>query len=216
MEIIDYCLEKSTLPSSDCENIETYTRSNVHGQQMLIGKLEASFLGFLIRSLNVKRILELGTFTGYSALSMAENLPVDGEVITIDINIKTVELAKMFWEKSIHGSKIKSILGEGLSKIPELEGEFDLVFIDADKRNYLNYLKLTLPRLSKNGIIVMDNVLWAGRVAVNPQDEINLPSSETHRNTKFIREVNDYISKDKSLYGTLLPIRDGIFLIKKF
>ncbi len=210
-KIEDYCLAKSNLPSQDCLRIEEHTKANVHGANMLIGKMEASFLGFLLRSIHAKRVLELGTYTGYSALAMAENLPTDGEVITLDINEKTVELAKKFWSESAAGAKIKSIIGPALEIIPTLAGEFDLVFIDADKRNYLPYLKLVIPKLSENGIIVIDNVLWSGRVL--PGAEID--QEEEHRNTKFIREVNDYILADQSLYGTLLPIRDGMFLIKK-
>ncbi len=215
MNIVDkaieqYCIEKSNRPSSDCDKIETYTRANVHGAQMLIGKMEASILGFLLRSINAKRVLELGTFTGYSALAMAENLPIDGEVITVDVNDKTVSLAKEFWASSKHGYKIKSMLGEGLKIVPELDGKFDLVFIDADKRNYLLYLEKSLELLTEKGMIVIDNVLWAGRVVEAPGD-----SEDEHRNTKFIRELNDTIAKREDLYGTLLPLRDGMFLIKK-
>jgi caffeoyl-CoA O-methyltransferase len=210
-EIEKYCIEKSNCPSMDCEMIENYTRENVHGAQMLIGKLEASLLGFLIQSVGVKRILELGTFTGYSALSMAEQLPDDGSVITLDINEKTVNLAKEFWAKAKHGHKIQSIIGEAINIIPTLDGHFDMAFIDADKRNYLNYLKLIIPRLSPKGFIVIDNVLWSGRVLEGTDKD----QQDEHRNTKFIREVNDYISKDSSLFATLLPIRDGMFLIKK-
>lgn len=216
MNIVDkaieqYCIEKSNRPSSDCDKIETYTRANVHGAQMLIGKMEASILGFLLRSINAKRVLELGTFTGYSALAMAENLPIDGEIITIDVNDKTVTLAKEFWGNSKHGYKIKSILGEGLKIVPELEGKFDLVFIDADKRNYLPYLEMLLPKLTHQGMIVIDNVLWSGRVL----ESAKVDPEEEHRNTKFIRELNNWIAKNNDLYGTLLPIRDGMFLIKK-
>lgn len=210
-KIEEYCLSKSSLPSGDCLKIEEHTRANVHGANMLIGKMEASFLGFLLRSISAKRVLELGTFTGYSALAMAENLPNDGEVITVDVNEKTVELAKKFWSEAQSGFKIKSILGSGLEVIPTLSGFFDLVFIDADKRNYLPYLKLILPKLSPKGMIVIDNVLWSGRVLPGAEQD----KEEEHRNTKFIREVNDYIASDKTLYGTLMPIRDGMFLIKK-
>lgn len=210
-EIEQYCIEKSNRPSSDCDKIETYTRANVHGAQMLIGKMEASILGFLLRSINAKRVLELGTFTGYSALAMAENLPIDGEIITVDVNDKTVSLAKEFWASSKHGYKIKSMLGEGLKIVPELEGKFDLVFIDADKRNYLPYLEMLLPRLTHQGMIVIDNVLWSGRVL----ESAKVDPEEEHRNTKFIRELNNWIAKNNDLYGTLLPVRDGMFLIKK-
>ena len=211
-KIEDYCISKSNIPSSDCQSIEEYTRANVHGAGMLIGKMEASFIGFLLRSIKAKRVLELGTFTGYSALTMAENLPDNGEIITVDINKETVDLALGFWAKSAHGHKIKSKLGSGLDIIPTLTGKFDFVFIYADKRNYIDYLKLTAPLLSENGIIVIDNVLWGGQV---------LPGSEStgsdlrDRNTEFIRLVNDYVADSKDFYGTLMPIRDGMFLIQK-
>lgn len=215
MKLIDeqiekYCIEKSNVPSSLCNDLELYTRENVHGAQMLIGKMEASLLGFFIRSIGAVRILELGTFTGYSALAMAEQLPANGELITLDINEKTVQLAKTYWEKSPHGTKIKSLLGPGLETLNQVQGKFDLVFIDADKRNYLLYLEKSLELLTEKGMIVIDNVLWAGRVVEAPGD-----SEDEHRNTKFIRELNDTIAKREDLYGTLLPLRDGMFLIKK-
>lgn len=211
-KVEEYCISKSNLPSSDCLAIEEYTRANVHGAGMLIGKMEASFIGFLLRSIKAKRVLELGTFTGYSALTMAEHLPADGEIITVDINKETVALAQDFWGKSAHGHKIKSVLGSGLEIIPTLGGKFDFIFIDADKRNYIEYLKLTVPMLSENGMIVIDNVLWGGQV---------LPGSEStgndlrDRNTEFIRAVNDYIAENTDLYGTLMPIRDGMFLVQR-
>jgi caffeoyl-CoA O-methyltransferase len=211
-KVEEYCISKSNLPSKDCLAIEEYTRANVHGAGMLIGKMEASFIGFLLKSIKAKRILELGTFTGYSALTMAEHIPVDGEIITVDINQETVKLAKEFWAKSEHGHKIKSVLGSGLDIIPTLTGKFDFVFIDADKRNYIDYLKLTVPMLSPNGMIVIDNVLWGG--AVLPDVVLDL-TQHRDRNTEFIRLVNDYVAASEDLYGTLMPIRDGMFLIQK-
>lgn len=211
-KIEEYCVSKSNLPSESCRELEKYTRANVHGSNMLIGQMEASFIGFLLRSINAKRILELGTFTGYSALTMAENIPQDGEIITVDINKETVELAKTFWSKSSVGHKIKSVLGSGLDIIPTLSGSFDFVFIDADKRNYIDYLKLTVPMLSKNGMIVIDNVLWSGKVL---PDAVLDQGEHYDRNTEFIRLVNDYIAESTDLYATLLPIRDGMFLVRR-
>lgn len=209
-KILEYCIDKSDTPSRLCGELETFTRENVHGAQMLIGKMEASILGFLLRSIQAKRVLELGTFTGYSALCMAEELPSDGELITLDVNEKTVEIAKSYWEKSPHGKKITSIIGPGLETLKTLKGPFDFVFIDADKRNYLPYLEYALENLSEQGMIVIDNVLWSGRVVDGPTD-----SEDEHRNTKFIRELNDTIKKRSDLYGSLLPVRDGMFLITK-
>lgn len=211
-KIEEYCISKSTLPSTDCDRIEEYTRANVHGAQMLIGKMEASFIGFLLRSIEARRVLELGTYTGYSALAMAENLPLDGEIITVDINETTVKLAREFWSQSKHGHKITSRLGSGLDIIPTLTAPFDLVFIDADKRNYIDYLKLAVPMLSAKGMIVIDNVLWDGKVLPDATLDVG---EHRDRNTEFIRKVNDYIATEPTLYGTLLPIRDGMFLVKK-
>lgn len=203
-KIENYSISKSTRPSKNAEAIEDFTKKNVPMSQMLTGKMEASVLGFLIRSIKAKKVLEIGTYTGYSALAMAENLPKNGVVYTLDINEETTALAKSFWAKSPHGKKIKSILGpakEGLSKI---KGKFDFIFIDADKVNYLDYFKISLKMLTKDGIIAVDNVLWSGQV-LDPKDE----------NTKAICALNDFISSKKSLVKTLLPIRDGIFLVKK-
>ena len=197
-KIENYCIGKSTLPSADCQRIEDYTRAHVHGAQMLIGKMEASFIGFLLRSIKARRVLELGTFTGYSALSMAENITDDGEIITVDINVKTVSLAQDFWNQSAHGHKIKSLIGSGMDIIPTLKGQFDFIFIDADKRNYIDYLKMTVPMLSEN---------------VLPDAELDL-KEHYDRSTEFVRLVNDYIADEPSLYGTLLPIRDGMFLVR--
>jgi len=204
-KILDYCIEKSNTPSEISGELESFTRDKVPMSQMLVGKMEASFLGFLLRAINAKRVLEIGTFTGYSALSMAENLPAGGELITLDINQETTDMAQSFWNKSAHGKKIKALIGSALEIIPTLDGDFDFVFIDADKENYLNYLNISLKKLTPGGMVAIDNVLWSGTVLDKPKDIY----------TKAIQEINNFIAKDNSLYGTLLPVRDGIFLVKK-
>ncbi|TDJ04975.1 MAG: methyltransferase domain-containing protein [Deltaproteobacteria bacterium] len=205
-KILDYCIKKSNTPSEIADELEHHTIEKVSMSQMLVGKMEASILGFLLRAVGAKRVLEIGTFTGYSALAMAENLPEDGELITLDINPETTEIAKSFWKKSPHGKKITSILGPAVEIIKELEGQFDFIFIDADKENYLNYLNISLNKLTPNGIIAIDNVLWSGSV---------LNDGEIDSSTSAIKTINDFIENDSSLYATLLPVRDGIFLVKK-
>lgn len=207
-KIMNYAISKSNIPSKDCELIELETTTKHPLGHMVCGKLEASLLGFLIHSCNVKRVLELGTFTGYSSLAMAEQLPEDGEVVTIDKNKKINAAAQKFWANSKHKTKIMPIFGAAIDKIPQLNGKFDLVFIDADKANYLNYLKLVLPILTSNGVIVVDNVLFGGTVIKDLELEEN-------KSTRYISELNDFIEESEDLYGTLIPIRDGIFLIKK-
>lgn len=204
-ELEDYAISKSNNPSEVCNELEEYTRKHIDMSQMLVGKMEASFLGFLIKSLNVKNIVEFGTFTGYSALAMAEALPEDGTVTTFDINTENGNVAKRFWSKSGANSKITQIIGPALESIQNYNKLIDLAFIDADKENYLNYLNACLEKLSPTGIVVIDNVLWSGNV---------LKPAKT-ASTKGIQEVNDFIANNDHLYGTLLPIRDGMFLIKK-
>lgn len=203
-KIENYCISKSSRPSKNADRIEDFTKKNVPMSQMLTGKMEASMLGFLIRTSGAKKVLEIGTFTGYSALAMAENLPKNGLVYTLDINKETTALAKGFWAKSPHGKKIRSILCPAKEGLLKIKDKFDFIFIDADKVNYLDYFKISLKMLTKNGMIAIDNVLWSGKV-LDPKDE----------ETKAICALNDFISSKKGFYKTLLPIRDGLFLVKK-
>ena len=163
-KITDYCLEKSHLPPSLCDELETYTQNHVDMAQMLSGKMVASFLGFLLSSHNARRVLEVGTYTGYSALAMASELPSNGQVVTLDISPETTTIAKKFWARSRHGKKILPLLGPALDTMDKLDPPFDLVFIDADKKNYLHYLQRALKLISPQGIIVLDNCLWGGKV----------------------------------------------------
>lgn len=205
-EIEHYALSKSSHPSVLCQEIAHYTQENFELSQMLSGPMVASFLGFLIKSLQVKSILEIGTFTGYSALAMAENLPDDGNIITLDVNKKTMSCAQTFWNRSQHANKITGMSGRALDLLKEIKGPFDLIFIDADKSNYLSYFKCSLERLTQNGIIVVDNVLWSGRV---------LDENDNDKSTPYIREFNDYVSEQKNLFHCMLPIRDGLMLVGK-
>ncbi|MGE3610623.1 MAG: O-methyltransferase [Bacteriovoracaceae bacterium] len=205
-EVETYCIEHSTRPSSVAKELQQYTQASVHGSNMLIGEMEASVLASLIKLGRVKNILELGTYTGYSALAMAEQIPDDGKIITIDINPHTIKIAKEYWEKSPHGKKITSILKPGIEALNEIDEKFDLIFIDADKNNYSNYLKWSLNHLSENGIIVTDNTLWSGKV---------LSPEENDKQTESICAHNEFAKNLEGYTKTLLPIRDGMFLIQK-
>lgn len=204
-EIEQYCIEHSTQPGKVVKELGEYTRAGVHGSNMLIGEMEASVLGFLIKLAKVKTVLELGTYTGYSALAMAEQLPEDGEVITVDINPETSKIAREFWNKSSHGIKIRQILKPGVEALKELNQRFDLIFIDADKNNYPSYLDWALEHLSDKGFIVVDNTLWYGKVL----------TPGTDRQTDSIIFHNEKVKKLEGHTKTLLPIRDGMFLITK-
>lgn len=204
-EIEEYCVAHSSKPSLVAQELMNHTRASVHGSNMLIGEMEGSVLKVLIKLGRVKRILELGTYTGYSALIMAEALPADGELITVDINPETTKLARSFWDKSEHGKKITQILKPGLEALATLSGEFDLIFIDADKNNYPNYLEWALKHLSSHGLIVTDNTLWYGKVLTPGLD----------KQTDSIRLHNELAAKLEGYTKSLLPIRDGMFLIQK-
>lgn len=204
-DIENYCIEHSTRPGEAVQAIGDFTRAGVHGSNMLIGEMEASVLAFLIKLGKVKKVLELGTYTGYSALAMAEQLPEDGKVITVDINPETSAIAKGFWEQSSHGKKIQQILRPGLEALKDIQEDFDLIFIDADKNNYSNYLEWSLNHLTPNGFIVVDNTLWHGKV-LTPGADKQTDSIIAH-NLK-VKELEGYTK-------TLLPVRDGMFLIQK-
>lgn len=208
-DIEQYCLTHSTRPSAHCEAIDAYTKANVPISQMVTGPLVGSFLGFLIRLSGARRVLEVGCFTGYSALAMAEQLPEGGEVVTLDINPETMAIARGFWKQSPHGSRIHPIIGPALQTIQTLEAPFDLVFIDADKKNYLNYFRKALELTPINGLIVVDNVLWSGRVVDKSVDNF------ADEDTRGIRELNDWVAARADLRCTLLPVRDGLLLVRK-
>lgn len=204
-DIEKYCIDHSTRPSKEAKALENHTRNSVHGSNMLIGEMEASVLTFLIKLGKVKNIVEFGTYTGYSALVMAEQIPEDGKVITIDINPATTAIAKEYWATSPHGKKIRQILKPGLEAMKELNEKFDLVFIDADKNNYSNYLDWALEHLTPNGLIVVDNTLWSGKI-LTPGLDKQTDSIIAHN--EKARDLSGYTK-------TLLPIRDGMFLIQK-
>lgn len=203
-EIEDYCIDHSTRPSPLARELEAFTRASVHGSQMLIGELEASFIISLLHLNRTKHVLELGTFTGYSALVMAEQIPVDGTVTTIDINAQTTKIAQEYWARSPHGKKIKLILKPGLEALEECDRNYDFIFIDADKNNYTNYLRWALKHLGPQGCIVVDNTIWKGKVLTPDLD----------KQTASICAHNDFARDLEGCTKTLLPIRDGMFLIQ--
>ncbi len=181
---------------------ETYKETDL--PEMQVGHLEGAFLRLLVKSIGAKRVLEIGTFTGYSTLVMAEGLPNDGEIITLDINPDTTSIAKKYWTESPHGKKIRSILAPALDSIKNLNGLFDMVFIDADKENYINYFEACLPKVRQGGLIVADNVLWSGKV-LNPKEKSDIA----------ITEFNKHLINDRRVEAVMLTVRDGLMLAYK-
>ena len=172
--------------------------------EMQVGLLEGRFLKMLVCLTGAKRVLELGMFTGYSALMMAEGLPEDGRLITCEVDPRAEAIAKKYFAESPHGQKIEVRMGPALETIKTLSGPLDLVFIDADKANYCNYYEACFPLVKPGGLIIGDNVLWSGKVT-DPQDE----------NTRAIVAFNDLIQSDPRVENVCLTVRDGMMLAWK-
>jgi predicted O-methyltransferase YrrM len=186
------------------ERLAAETREKTTAPQMMVGVVEGGFLAVLVRSLRARRVLELGTFTGYSSIAMALALPPEGRVITCDVNEETTAIAQRYAEEAGVADRIDYRLGPALDTIAQLAGPFELVFIDADKEGYVAYFEATLPLLADDGLMVVDNTLWSGRVA-DPED-----SEET---TQAIRALNDRVLEDPRVENVLLTVRDGMNLV---
>jgi caffeoyl-CoA O-methyltransferase len=199
--------EAHTTPVAELfERLAAETREASMAPQMMVGLLEGRFLQFLVRHTHAKNVLELGTFTGWSSISMASGLPEGGRIVSCDVDEETTAIARRYAEEAGVADRIDYRLGPGLETIESLDGPFDLVFIDADKPNYVNYYEAVLPKLADNGFIIADNVLWSGRVA----DESN-----QDENTLAIRAFNDHVMGDDRVDCVMLTVRDGMTLIHR-
>lgn len=183
------------------------TQAHVLMPRMLSGHLQGRFLSMISRMLQPKLILEIGTYTGYSALCLAEGLKDDGHLHTIDINEELETMATSYFRKADKEKQITMHIGNALEIIPALNGEFDLVFIDADKENYVNYFNLVIDRVRKGGIIIADNVLWSGHVLKKKE--------EMDEETRALVKYSETVSADKRVMNVLLPVRDGLMLSVK-
>ncbi len=204
-EVEAYAEAHSHAESDICRRLREETNQTMVLPQMVVGPLEGAFLKVMAMSVGAKRILEIGTFTGYSALCFAESLPDDGEVITCDIDPESTTLAKRYWAESSHGSKIQLRLAPALETLAGFTDQFDLIFIDADKANYVKYFKRALELIAPTGVILIDNVLWSGEVLKMPPNDSN---------TEAIQELNRLVHAESRVSAVLLTIRDGVFLIK--
>ena len=206
-EIDDYVLRHTPKESEILSQINRETHLKVMQPRMLSGHFQGQLLKFLVEMIQPKSILEIGTYTGYSAISMAEGLPENGILTTIDTNVELEKMIDSFVCKAELKNKIVQLTGNALEIIPTLNQSFDLVFIDADKRNYKNYLDLVIDKVNSGGYILTDNVLWSGKVTL-PVDKMDL-------DTKLIDEYNDYVQSHPKLKSILLPVRDGLYLSRK-
>ncbi len=204
-EIQDYAEKHTSDESVILQELRQKTFQERSDKQMLSGFYQGRLLSMLSKMQQPKRVLEIGTFTGYSALCLAEGLAEEGKIITIDIIPETNATAKEYWAKAGITDKIEDHLETALEIIPTLNETFDLVFIDADKFNYSNYFDVVFPKVRIGGLIIADNVLWSGKVL---QEEKDL-------STKALDEYNKKITEDKRVSNILLPVRDGLMIARK-
>ncbi|HYP28116.1 MAG TPA: class I SAM-dependent methyltransferase [Blastocatellia bacterium] len=207
--IVDEAMEKyahdQTSPESELfERLRDETYEKMRSPQMQVGRIEGRFLKMLVRLTNARRVLEIGMFTGYSALMMAEGLPDDGRIITCDINPEAEAIARRYFAESPDGHKIEVRMGPALDTIAALSEPLDMVFIDADKENYSNYYEAVFPLVRPGGLIVADNVLWSGEV-LDPKDV----------DSKAIVAFNERVQADPRVENVLLTVRDGMMLAWK-
>ena len=203
-KIEQYAFDHTSEEGELLRRLEEETYEKLEIPQMTTGRIEARLLKLLARLVGARRILEIGTFAGYSALSMAEALPEDGTLVTCDEDPVAIAFAQKYFSESPHGKKIKQMEGPALKSIKKLKGTFDMAFIDADKINYSNYYEAILPMIRPGGLIAVDNVLWSGRV-LNPQDESD----------RAIHQFNEQVVKDQRVESVLLTVRDGLNCIIK-
>ncbi len=211
MEFIDSNLDKYVVEHTSIENdllkkIQRETHLNVLQPRMLSGPFQGRFLSLISSLIQPDKILEIGTYTGYSALCLAEGLSKSGTLITIDINDELEERVKGYFQESSFSNQLTLMIGPALSIIPQLENDFDLVFIDADKKNYINYYKEIFPKVRVGGLIIADNVLWSGKVVDQDAQDPD---------TQLLRDFNLMIQSDSRVSNILLPIRDGLMLVRK-
>jgi caffeoyl-CoA O-methyltransferase len=206
-EEIEAYAEAHTSPHADLlQRLAEETRTTLERPQMLTGTIEGRFLEFLVYATGARRILELGTYSGYSAISMAAALPDDGRIDTCEVEEKHAEVARRYIAEAGLTDRIAVHLGPALETLGRLEGQFDFVFIDADKENYVNYYEAVVPRLSERGLIAADNTLWSGRVV----DE-----SDQSEATASIRAFNEHVRADPRVLSVMLTVRDGVTLIRR-
>jgi caffeoyl-CoA O-methyltransferase len=205
-EIDAYAEAHTSPPTELLSELAAETKATLRSPQMLTGTVEGRFLEQLVFALRPRRVLELGTYSGYSSLSMAAGLPEGGHIDTCEVSEEHAEVARRYIARSPYADRITIHLGPALETIERLDGEWDFVFIDADKENYLNYYEALLPRLAPTGLMAIDNTLWSGRVVDEGYD------SEV---TRAIREFNDRIAADERVVVVQLTVRDGVTLLRR-
>ncbi len=203
----DYCETYTSQESETLAKLNRETYLKVVSPRMLSGHLQGRFLSFISKLHQPKLIVEIGTYTGYSALCLAEGLVNNGKLISIDVNEETSAFAKSFIDKTEFFNKIELVVADAKEHIKSINDPIDIVFIDADKKNYLPYYHLVIDKLAKGGLIIADNVLWSGK--------ITMPESEMDRETLALHQFNQFVQQDVRVENILLPIRDGLMIVRK-
>jgi caffeoyl-CoA O-methyltransferase len=201
-----YAQAHSMRESDLCRALREETAQRMESPQMIVGPLEGAFLKMMTQLVRATSVLEIGMFTGYSALCFAEALPADGKVLTCEIDEESTAVARQYFARSPIGKKIEIRMGPALDTMRSLKGPFDLIFIDADKINYVNYYRRALDLMSPHGVILIDNVLWDGEVLKQP------PPDEK---TAAIQELNRVVATDSRVTAALVTIRDGVLVITR-
>jgi caffeoyl-CoA O-methyltransferase len=204
-ELERYALEHSTPDPELFRRLEEETRADTASPQMMVGPLEGQFLGWLVRLSGARRILEIGSFTGYSSISMALALPDGGRITSLDVNEETTAVARRYAKEAGVADRIDYRVGPAAEELERLDGPWDIVFIDADKPSYVGYYEAVLPKLADAGFIVADNVLWSGRVLDGAGDD----------STRAIKAFNDHVAADDRVECLMLTVRDGMTLIRR-
>lgn len=206
-ELSDYCEHHTSPESALLAELNRETHLKVVSPRMLSGHLQGRFLSFISKLKQPKLIVEIGTYTGYSALCLAEGLPKDGKLISIDVNEETSALAQTYVSKSGLSDQIQLVVADAKEYITTIKEPIDLVFIDADKKNYLHYYHLIIDKLAPGGLVIADNVLWSGK--------ITMPESAMDKETLALHQFNQFIQEDNRVENLLLPIRDGLMVVRK-
>ena len=200
-----YAEAHSAAESAVCRALREETYRTMDLPQMVVGPLEGAFLKVMAQLVRATHVLEVGTFTGYSALSLAEALPESGRVLTCEIDPRAAAIAREYFARSSHGNKIELRMGPALETLRSLTGPFELIFIDADKVNYMNYYRRARELVAEAGVILIDNVLWSGDVLRRPAPDAS---------TAVIQELNRSIAGDPGVTAVLVTIRDGVFVVR--
>jgi caffeoyl-CoA O-methyltransferase len=203
---IEAYAEAHSMPESNlCRALREETQRCMESPQMIVGPLEGAFLKMMTELVQATSVLEIGMFTGYSALCFAEALPAEGTVLTCEIDEESAALARQYFARTPVGKKVEIRMGPALETMRHLKGPFDLIFIDADKINYLNYYRRSLELLSPQGVMLIDNVLWDGEVLKQPPPD---------KKTAAIQELNRVVAADPRVTAVLMPIRDGVLVVR--